>query len=200
MIAILTALAANASEPTRPECRYDREVELARDTVAFDQIEGQGWRPLYAAKCYLEAAKLLRDWQAQNPHALDLADPRERSLARILVWHEAQMWAFADRTDRALPIFKTTYREGDGISITAWNLYVDGTLAFLHRDKDALKSSIAELAAVPKPPGWDNAVDQTGKPVSLPWPQNLDVLEGLSRCWQQSYRVAYLCRDTKRGG
>ncbi len=72
---------------------------------------------------------------------------------------------------------------------------MDGTLAFLRRDRPALESAIAELAVIPEPPGWRNAVGADGKPISLPWPQNLGVLEGLLRCWEQSYAVAYVCRE-----
>lgn len=42
MIVALTLLAAGMAEPTAQECQYDRNVELARDVVAFDQTEGQG--------------------------------------------------------------------------------------------------------------------------------------------------------------
>ena|SRR3990167_1369900 len=195
MIAMLSALAAAASEPDRPECGYNRELELARNAVAFDQTEGQGWRPLYDANCFIEAAELLRDWQAQHGADFNLANPRDRSLSHVLIWHEAQMWAFGQRNDVALPIFERTYREVDGGSGQAWNLYVDGTLAFLRRDKLALEEAIAELAEIPTPPGWDKAVGMDGRPISLPWPQNLDVLQGLLRCWTQPYSVAYVCRD-----
>lgn len=192
---MLTALAAAASEPDRPECGYNRELELARDAVAFDQTEGQGWRPLYDAKCFIEAAELLREWQAQHGADFNLTNPRDRSLSHVLIWHEAQMWTFGQRNDVALPIFERTYREVDGGSEQAWNLYVDGTLAFLRRDKPALEEAIAELAEIPPPPGWDKAVGMDGRPISLPWPQNLDVLQGLLRCWTQPYSVAYVCRD-----
>lgn len=116
MIALLAALAVSASEPDQPECRYDRQQELARDAVAFDQTEGQGWRPLYDRECFIEAAKLLREWQAKNGADLDLNDPRERSLSHVLVWHEAQMWAFAQRNEVAVPMFERTYREVRGDS------------------------------------------------------------------------------------
>lgn len=193
MFAALASIAIATAHPLPPDCSYDSELELARDAVAFDQVEGQGWRPLYHAGCYVDAAELLRAWQAENGGELDLGDPRERALADIMVWHEAQMWAFAERTDLALPLFEQTYRDSE--RSRTWNLYVDGTLAFLRRDKPALEAAMAELAGIPKPPGWDNAVDQEGQPVSLPWPQNFDVLEGLHRCWNNSYAVAYLCRD-----
>lgn len=195
MLVLLATLAAATPLPARPECHYDRELELARDAVAFDQIEGQGWRPLYDAQCFIEAAELLRDWQARHGNDLDLTNPRERNLAEVLVWHEAQMWAFGGQNDIALPMFAASYREVRGQAGKSWNLYVDGTLAFLRRDRPALVDAIAELATIPKPPGWDNAVGQDGRPVSLPWPQNLDVLQGLLRCWDQPYASAYVCRD-----
>ena len=194
MIALLSALAIAT---TQPGCShiYDREAELARDVVAFDQTEGQGWRPLYDAECYIEAAELLRDWRAIHADSFDLSDRRQQSLYRIIVWHEAQMWAFGGRNDIAFPHFEATYQVGEDVSAVSWNLYVDGTLAFLRRDRPALEQAIAELAAVPAPPGWGNAVDQNGNPISMPWPQNLDVLQGLEQCWDEGYAVAYLCRD-----
>ncbi|MEC7953042.1 MAG: hypothetical protein VX195_08195, partial [Pseudomonadota bacterium] len=135
MLTLFMTLAFAASEPVPSDCSldYDREAELARDVVAFDQTEGQGWRPLYDAECYIDAAELLRDWQSQHEDDLDQTDPRDRSLAKILLWHEAQMWAFGHRNDLALPIFEKIDREGRAASGNAWNLYVDGTLAFLNR-------------------------------------------------------------------
>jgi hypothetical protein len=171
---------------------------LALEFVAFDQTEGSGWRPLYDAQCYIEAAELLREWQARHSGEFDLSNPRERSIVEFLPWHEAQMWASGGRNDLALPLFERTHKQGEDSSTVAWNLYVDGTLAFLRRNRPALEAATAQLAEVPQPPGWDNAVGADGKPISVPWPQNLDVLQGLLRCWDQPYAVAYLCRDIVR--
>ena len=200
MLTLLMTLAFAASEPVPADCSldYDREAELARDVVAFDQTEGQGWRPLYDAECYIDAAELLRDWQSQHEDDLDQTDPRDRSLAKILLWHEAQMWAFGHRNDLALPIFEKIDREGRAASGNAWNLYVDGTLAFLNRDKAALEAAITGLAKEPKPAGWDDAVGADGQPISLPWPQNLDVLEGLLRCWDKT-QLPIFAGTSRRG-
>ena len=201
MTAILSFLAALSAASTShavaadPECTYDPETELARDAVSFDQTEGQGWRPLYDAGCYIEAAGLLRDWRALHEGEFERSDPRQASLARILLWHEGQMWAFAQDNETALPLMQQAYQEEDTIHDRAWNRYVDGTLAFLRRDREALDTATAELAAVPQPPGWASAVGQDGKPISLPWPQNLDVLQGLARCWDETYATAYVCRN-----
>ncbi|MEM7702826.1 MAG: hypothetical protein AAF251_12875 [Pseudomonadota bacterium] len=195
MLSAALALFMVMSEPPKSACTYDREVELSRNFVDFDQTEGQGWRPLYDAKCYLEAAQLLRDWQAAHPDAFDRDSRRDQMFERTLIWHEAQMWAFGGRFDVAEPIFARTYRGSASVYDTAWGLYVDGTLAFLRRDASALERAISQLSEVPKPPGWDRAVGADGKPITLPWPQNLDVLQGLERCWSRSYSEAYLCRD-----
>ena len=105
------------------------------------------------------------------------------------------MWAFGERNDVALPLFDGLQDEANENASRSWQLYVAGTFAFLQRDQQALETAIAQLSAIPKPPGWDNAVGADGKPISLPWPQNLDVLQGLERCWDESYAVAYRCRD-----
>jgi hypothetical protein len=198
MLVILASLAAAASEPARPECAYDREATLALDFVAFDQTEGKGWRPLYDAECFIDAAELLRDWQARHRGDFDRTEPRDRFMLGSLVWHEAQNWADGGRTDVALPLFENAYRTGEGSAEVAWNLYVDGTLAFLRRNRGALEAAIAELAVLPQPPGWDKARGADGQPISMPWPQNLDVLQGLLRCWEEPYVVAYVCRDIQR--
>lgn len=198
MFAILASLAAAASEPARPECAFDREATLALEFVAFDQTEGSGWRPLADAECYIEAAELLRDWQARHRGDFDLAKPLDRLILEFLPWHEAQMWAYGGRNDVALPIFESTHKKGESTYDVTWNLYVDGTLAFLRRNRPALEAAIAELAAIPQPPGWGNAVGADGQPISMRWPQNLDVLQGLLRCWEQPYAVAYVCRDIQK--
>src|SRR6185295_14247503 len=61
----------------------------------------------------------------------------------FLSWHEAQMWAFGGRNDVALPMFETTRKTGESSSDVAWNLYVDGTLAFRRLTRPALEAAIA---------------------------------------------------------
>jgi len=147
------------------------------------------------AECFTEAAGLLRDWQARHLGDFVPANPRDRLILRMISWHEAQEWALGGREDLALPIFESTHVSGEDSSSVAWNLYVDGTLAFLRRNRPALEAAITKLAAVPPPPGWGNARGADGQPISMPWPQNLDALKALLRCWEQPYLVAYSCRD-----
>lgn len=73
-----------------------------------------------------------------------------------------------------------------------WNLYVDGTIAFLKRDWRAFTAAKRQLAALSRPKDF-TMQGPDGKPMPIKWPLNLNVLEGLERCWAQSYKVAYEC-------
>lgn len=182
LLALLMIAAPAASDTSPPECRHDREEILALEFAAFDQAEDSGWRPLYRAGCYVEAAELLREWRRRNGNA-----------QAIIPFHEAQMWAYAGHTARAEQLFAQTYRADGSVSAVTWNLYVDGNLAFLRRHRRGLEAAAAALANVPKPAGWDRAVGVDGKPISLPWPINLNVLEAMLRCWEETYEVAAHC-------
>lgn len=183
MISFFVSPATLAAEESElPECAHNREAILALELVAFDQTEGAGWRPLYRAGCYVEAAELLRDWRS-----------RHGEVNPIIPFHEAQLWAYGGRVDRALPLFERGFREGDSTGTVAWNLYVEGNLAFLQRDRARLEAATAKLAALPAPPNWGNAVTADGKPIRMAWPLNLNVMEALLRCWDETYEVAAHC-------
>lgn len=183
LTALTLIVTSTAPALARPECRYDIEEMAALDFAAFDQTENSGWRPLYSAGCYVEAAQVLREWRRRN------GDGR----ATIIPFHEAQMWAFAGRVEEAQRLFERIYRADGSVSAIAWNLYVDGNLAFLRRDRADLAAAAATLAQVPKPEGWDRAVGVNGERVELPWPINLNVLEAMLRCWSETYEVAAHC-------
>ena len=196
MLTLATSIFALAIAPAPLPCSYDREAILALDFVAFDQTEGSGWRQLYEDECFVEAAEALSDWRQNHGAQLSPDDAREAMMLRILAWHEAQMWAFAGRDSDALVVFESDAVMRNDEGGEAWNIYVEGTRAFLRRDRATLKAAIEGLSALPRPAGWGNAVDLEGRPIVVPWPQNLDVLEGFERCWDEPYSVAYLCRET----
>lgn len=180
LLGLLVLAAQGAGAPPDEPCTHDREALLALDFAAFDQTESSGWRPLYRAGCYVEVALLLREYRLRA----------DGDVPSIIPFHEAQMWAYAGETDQALPLFAQAHRTDGSLSAVAWNLYVDGNIAFLRRDRAGLEAAASALAAVPKPPGWDSAVGVDGNPVSLPWPLNLNVLEAMLRCWDETYEVA----------
>lgn len=183
LIALLLAGAA-------PDCSYDRAAMMALPLPAFDQDMSGGWRELSMRGCEVEAADLIRDWRVANKP--------ERN-ASILYWHEGQLRADAGQSDAAIALFersrKTTQEDGG----MGWNLYVDGSIAFLRRDRPAFDKAHAALAILPKPDDFDPR-GPDGKPIAIRWPMNLNVLDGFARCWTRSYKEAYSTCSTPRSG
>ncbi|WP_137863702.1 MULTISPECIES: hypothetical protein [unclassified Sphingomonas] len=189
MFALTFALLAFQHSPA--DCAYDRAAILALDERAFDQNLEGGWRSLAAAGCTPEAADLIRDWRVLH-----------KATATILFWHEGQLRAEAGQADQAIALFEQSRRTMGEDGSQAWNLYVDGSLAFLRRDRAAFDAARAKLSALPQPATFDaNPKGPDGKPILLPdgrpltvaWPPNLNVFDRLSRCWGQGYKVAYAC-------
>jgi hypothetical protein len=175
----LALLAAQAA-PSSP-CQYDRARLLALDQNAFDQDMSGGWRKLEEDGCEAEAADLVRDWRVAH-NARD----------SILFWHEGQLRADLGQTEKAIALFRQSYKSVKQDHGMGWNFYVDGTIAFLRRDHAAFDAAKTKLAALPRPANF-TFEGPDGKPVSVKWPLNMNVLEGLNRCWDKSYKIAYAC-------
>lgn len=179
MIALLLAAAQPAEPAPAPDCSYDLEAMLALDRNAFDQtLPGGGWRGLHERGCYAEAAELIRAWRHEK-----------RDHASILYTHEGQMRAYAGQTEQAIALLRLTYKPMDEDANFGWNFYMDGTIAFLDRDREALTTAIQRLKQVPKLEA--RVVYADGTPAKIKWPPNLDVLEALERCWERPFAEAY---------
>ena len=155
---------------------------LALDQKSFDQDMTGGWRQLSNDGCDVEAADLIRLWR--EAHA---------SQDSLLFWHEGQLRANAGQTEAAILLFERSRKTPAEDAGYGWNLYVDGTLAFLRSDRAGLESVREELAKLPRPDGFSSLTAPDGKPVTLDWPMNLNVLDGFLRCWCQPYKKAYSC-------
>lgn len=171
-----------AEEPGRSECAYDRNAILEQGFVAFDQTAGSGWRPLYEAGCYNEAAELVRDWAAKHGETQS-----------IISFHQAQLWGYAGRTDLAIALLERILRETTAETSDPWKLYTEGNLAFLQRDRARLEAAIAKLATMPSPANWGKAVTADGRPIQIAWPPNLNIMRAMLRCWDETYEVAAHC-------
>lgn len=175
MIALLLAAAA------APDCTYDRAAMLALPQQAFDQDMSGGWRALSTKGCEAAAADLIRDWRTANKPSRN---------ASILYWHEGQLRADLGQKAAAIALFEKSYKTADEDRGMGWNLYVDGSIAFLRRDRAAFDRAHAALAALPKPADFDPR-GPDGKPIAIAWPMNLNVLDGFARCWDKPYKAAY---------
>lgn len=162
------------------KCLVDYNQMLNLSPREFDQNWEKGWVKLADIDgCKEAAANLIALYYSQR----DLPD----GAMRILKFHEAQLRAELEQYDFALLLFPQTKQDETG---TVWNYYVDGTMAFLAKDKARLEQSIKRLSAVPKPESF-NPVDAEGNPMDVSWPPNLDVLERFKRCFDESYLEAY---------
>ncbi|KAB7770588.1 hypothetical protein CKY51_04490 [Xanthomonas maliensis] len=179
-----------AEPPQTADCSYDHAAMLALDENAFDQDMQGGWRVVADRPgCALAAAELLRDYR--QAHAIT---------GGIVTWHEGQMRAQAGQSAQAIALFDQARKPAEQ-DLAGWNPYVDATIAFLKRDRAGLQAARARLAAVPYPAGEgmpplkDGVIvwpAESGRPeISMRWPPNLDVVDGLRTCYEESYAVAY---------
>ncbi|MBD8678075.1 hypothetical protein [Sphingomonas sp. CFBP 13720] len=182
-LALLSAGPAYLDDP----CRYDRAAMLALSLKAFDQDMTGGWRMLSLKDCTLPAADLIRDWRTAH-----------QATDTILYWHEGQLRAEAGQYAQAIALFRRSYKPADEDAGWGWNLYVDGSIAFLRGDRPELERARAALAVLPPPPELADARGPDGKPTTIQWPMNLNVLDAFRRCWGQSYRAAYRCAPPVR--
>lgn len=182
---IVFALLAHAAVAAQG-CQYDRTALMALDQDALDQDMAGGWRKLEYNGCAAEAADLIRDWRAAH-----------RAKDQVLVWHEGQLRANLGQTAAAISLFRQSYKPVKEDQGMGWNLYVDGTIAFLKEDREAFDAAKAKLAALPRPANFI-LEGPDGKPVLVRWPLNMNVFDRLKRCWGQPYKVAYACSTKMR--
>ena len=182
MFSIALIVLAAASPEASPKCSYDLRNTLLLDERAFDQDMDGGWRPLAARECYFEAAELIQKWRETH-----------RAEDSTLYWHEGQMRASAGQYPQAISLFEASRHPADLDRKWGWNLYVDGSIAFLRGDMDALRSARDKLSVLPAPSELKDLKDVNGNPSRVAWPMNLHVLDAFIRCWGAPYRVAYNC-------
>lgn len=172
-------------------CGVDSEHRsrlMALSPNEFDQDLTGGWRPVAdRAGCELAAATLLKDYIDENG-----IEPDDGAMH----WHVGQMLAFAGSDEAAIPWLEMTPQ-----TEPALQLYVEGTVAFLARDRVALQNAIDSLSAVKvsvaeremKRQFLEDNPDISVPEGFLDEPPNLRVLEGLLGCFEDPYSVAYGC-------
>jgi hypothetical protein len=162
----------------KSKCRLSADDKMQNAHLSFDDFDQKGvtsttWRQLDNRGCHAVAAKAAEDYLINGP-ALTAAHKED------ILFHEAQSLAFVDKNAQAAQLVaaaipKDRANHGD----LDWITYLVGTWAFLVKDKSLLDSSATKMSAEP---GAENAIDA-------------NVLRGLAKCFNRSYRVAYAsCR------
>lgn len=169
---------------------YDRLLKLSYEE--FDQDLDGGWRALEArGRCAPIAAKLILDYLGANQDS-ELSPMQ----VRLLLWHAAQTTAYYNEV-AAIDLFEKTYETTT--RSTQWDIYVDGTIAFLRKDRRALDDALNMLSKqnVTVEEQTERQVFLDANPnLTMPKgfvtdPPNLPVLRALKRCFHLPYRVAY---------
>lgn len=201
MILAVAALAAVGcttmnQEPTKSTSCVtpsERKAMLALDVTSFDETQGQGWRLIADRECYSEAAELIAEYRANadNPN--------------IIRHHQAQMHAAAEERDDAIILLDELI--ADHVADEEWaNLhYRRATRAFLASDLESLQASRADLANIPMPSDFADAVARFERDYpdfpAPEWPPNLDVVDAFIACFDRTYNEAYGgedCRDASK--
>ena len=190
LITLLCLIAPAYAQDTVPDCSVDRDAVMALDEAGFDQaLPDGGWRRLDTPGCHLAAAELIAAWRASHPQA-----------SPTVAWHQGQMLAQGGRNADAIPLLAHSRKPVEQ-DVAGWNHYLDATLAFLRADRGAFDRAREALAtqSYPDMPGMPPLVDgymevptQQGQPpMRVRWPPNLDVVDGLMRCFGKPYAEAY---------
>ena len=197
MLSAAIALAPAAGPPpaAAADCQVDHAAMLALPLEAFDQDMEGGWRALDNRGCSREAAELIAAYR-QTPANVG---------QNLLAWHEAQIRAELGQTAEAVALMRQSYRPAEN-NKAGWNLYVDGSIAFLQGDRPALQQARDALAVLPPPEGITVVeghfmLKDGEREHRIAWPPNLNVLDGLLRCFGQPYGEAYgsqACRTPKK--
>jgi hypothetical protein len=207
ILAILAALAASgalpatAQTPVTPQkpsadCLPGPGKYMNLTPEQFDQTLGKGWREIGDRPgCELAAADLIAFYRKNRVEAWEAS----------LNWHEAQLRAASGQTAQALELFRKEVAYEASVHDDADRLYGEATIAFLEHDREALMAKRAELAALPKPDGFEIGIAKFKEkyPERPPpvWPTNLDTVDGLIHCFDKPYAEAYelACRVANSG-
>lgn len=205
ILALLAAIVASASaqSPSVPqlsakECGITSQTKYGdMGFMEFDQTLGGGWRAIAdRPECRLAAADLIAQYRKTNS---------DRVLG--LDWHEAQVRAEIGQTEKALELFRRWHAREDsqtGDDRSDSNvLKAEATIAFLEGDLNRLRAARAKLVVLPKPDGYDEGIARFKKkyPDLDPptWPLNLDIVDGMIRCFGKSYSEAYGDAECRKG-
>ncbi|MBV9883888.1 MAG: hypothetical protein JO276_12845 [Sphingomonadaceae bacterium] len=144
-----------------------------------------GWRALAGRPgCEGVAADLIHAYRANLEAHLS-----------ILYWHEGQLRANIGQYPEAIRLMELSRKPEDRFG---WNPYVDATIAFLRGDRTALVAARTQLAGLPRPAGFEDRTLPNGLHVT--WPMNLEVVDGLVRCFGRPYREAYSLPECREPG
>jgi hypothetical protein len=126
---------------------HDVRKYLLLEPYEFDQGE-HGWRELDNEKKFLEAAEIIEKYIKENKEKVQKYAEENPRLGYVLVFHAGQLYATAGPQyyDKAIEFLNNSFDPDE----SGWNLYVEGTVAFLQDQKGKLLTCIEKLQNDPE--------------------------------------------------
>jgi hypothetical protein len=178
LIAIVFALAGTAS--AQPVCSLTAADKQANALLSYDEFDQTGtlpssWRALSKRGCEAMAADAAEDYLLHRT-------PMSEGARINILFHEAQSLAVAGREREAARLMAASkdLKQTPDADFD-WNSYVEGSWAFLLKDRARLDEAVAVLSRSTEPGNVINA----------------KVLRGLAKCFDRPYKQAYgdpVCR------
>jgi hypothetical protein len=155
-------------------CHLTQEDKAANARLSFDDFDQKGslpstWRALMHANCPGRAAEAADDYLVNGPGLT----PDQKS---DVLFHEAQALAImGDNAQASRLVSAAIPPDRSGHGELDWTTYLEGTWAFLVKDRAALDAAATRMMAEP---GDSNRMDG-------------NVLRGLQMCFDKDYDTAY---------
>ena len=158
LVLILVSAGIRAQEPDAGKV----DSLMALDFQAFDQDMEGGWRYYANQKKFSEAASLIETYLERHPEISEFQKG-------VMSWHAGQLLAMDGQEERAIPLMEKSRKGADDFML--WNPYLDATLAFLKKDRQAFDKNLKAVSAMSNNP-------------------NLPLLQILEQHFDKSYREA----------
>ena len=136
----------------------------------FDQNMQGGWRMYANNQDFKSATDLIKLYLEQH-------NELEAGQREVMSFHCGQLLALMDKNQEAIPYMKASKKTED---VMQWNIYVDATIAFLRKDREAFNAKKTELAQKSMMP-----LDQN---------KNLNVLNLLEANFESTYQEALMLK------
>lgn len=155
-------------------CKLTPEEKAANAKLSFDDFDQTGtlpstWRALMNRDCPGRAAEAADDYLVNGP-------PQTPEHKSDILFHEAQALAImGDNAQASRLVSAAIPPDRSGHGDLDWTTYLEGTWAFLVKDRATLDAAMAKMMAEP---GETNRVDA-------------NVLRGLQMCFDKDYDTAY---------
>jgi hypothetical protein len=175
---LLLASAAAAHADDGHFCHLTPDDKMANAKLSFDDFDQKGtlsstWRALMQANCPGRAAEAADDYLVNGP----VLTPDQKS---DVLFHEAQALAImGDNAQASRLVSAAIPPDRSGHGDLDWTTYLEGTWAFLVKDRATLDAAANKMMVEP---GDTNRIDA-------------NVLRGLQTCFDKDYDTAYnMCR------